>query len=96
MLPREDSAHWVGGIDDVDKRGLISDQTCSMLEIYLEVLLLLESITDSLSLHGWAKVLIIRIPDFRNKYLVALIAQGHQNGQQAHIHSMVDVNVPNI
>lgn len=77
MLPREDSAHWVGGIDDVDKRGLISDQTCSMLEIYLEVLLLLESITDSLSLHGWAKVLIIRITDFRNKYLIALIAQGH-------------------
>ena len=48
-----------------------------MLEIYLEVLLLLESITDSLSLHGWAKVLIIRITDFRNKYLIALIAQGH-------------------
>lgn len=67
-----------------------------MLEINLEILLLLESVGDCLALHGWGKVLIIRITDFRDKDFITFIAQGHKNSQQPHIDSMIDVNVSDI
>lgn len=96
MLPREYSSHGISRIDDVHKRSLISDQTSSMLEINLKVLLFLEFIADSLALHGWAKILIKGVANLWHEYLIALIAQGNQHGQEAHVDSMVDLYIPNI
>lgn len=67
-----------------------------MLEIYLKILLLFEFIGDCLALHGWAKVLIIRITYLRDKYLITFIAQSHKNSKQAHIDSMIDMNFRDI
>jgi hypothetical protein len=90
MLPRENGAHRIGGIDDVNKGSFLSDQSGQMLQVDLEVSFLCQFIGNGHSLHGRTDILVERVAEFGHQNLISFVGEGLQASQKAHVDAVVD------
>ena len=90
MLPRENSAHRIGGIDDVNKSSFVSHQRGQVLQVDLEVSFLYQFIGNGHSFHGGTDILVERVAELRHQNLISFVGEGLQASQKAHVDAVVD------
>ena len=63
MLPREDGAHGIGRIDDIDECCFFVGQSGQMLQVDLKVPLLNQLVSNCHSFHGGTHILVERVAE---------------------------------